>query len=438
MKPDLVKSILLSEIKNVASDPKIYSINPQSYFTRRRKLPLETLLKTIIGFENKSLRNELLDIFECSSDSASASAFIQQRSKVKAKIFEDLFLSFTNSISCNLDKELRFLAVDGSSIQIPTDPNDSKTFFPSKNGTKPFNLLHLNALYDINNKIYVSANVQNGREVNESKALVDMVDCSTIPKALIIADRGYEGYNNLAHITEKGWYFLIRIKDGNSGIKAGLVLPDKDTFDVKINLKLTRRQTVETKNLLADKNHYRFIPASTTFDYLKTKSRKHDPVEFYDLNFRIARFPIAEGKYETVITNLDESDYTIDDLKKLYAARWGIETSFRDLKYTIGLLNFHSKKVMCIQQEIFARLIMYNFTGIITSHVIINTKAKKYTYKANFSVAIHACKAFYFGKTTSPNLEAVIERNTIAIRPDRHNFRRLARKDYHNFLYRVA
>ncbi len=31
-------------------------------------------------------------------------------------------------------------------------------------------------------------------------------------------------------------------------------------------------------------------------------------------------------------------------LKQIYALRWGIETSFRDLKYTIGMLDFHSKR----------------------------------------------------------------------------------------------
>jgi len=70
------------------------------------------------------------------------------------------------------------------------------------------------------------------------------------------------------------------------------------------------------------------------------------------LSFRIVRFKISDDSYETVITNLD---FPPDDLKLLYAMRWGIETSFRDLKYTIGLSAFHSKKVEHILQEIFAR-----------------------------------------------------------------------------------
>lgn len=95
--------------------------------------------------------------------------------------------------------------------------------------------------------------------------------------------------------------------------------------------------------------------------------------------------------YETVLTNLSTEKYPPKKLKELYAVRWGIKTSFRELKYTIGLLDFHSKKLMCIHQEIYAHLIMYNFAEMITSHVVIEKKQRKYTYKANFSVAAHMC-----------------------------------------------
>ena len=44
------------------------------------------------------------------------------------------------------------------------------------------------------------------------------------------------------------------------------------------------------------------------------------------------------------------------------------------------MLNFHSKKVMCIQQEIYAHLIMYNFAEMITSHVVIEKKQTQQNY----------------------------------------------------------
>lgn len=265
-----------------------------------------------------------------------------------------------------------------------------------------------------------------------------MVDRSDIAKALVIADRGYESYNNLAHIQEKGWFYLVRIKDGKSGIKENLELPESGSSDVDISLQLTRKQTKEIKELFKDKNHYKFISSTTVMDYLPLKIKKSEPAEFYKLSFRIVRFEIAQGLYETIITNLEREKYTIDKLKELYALRWGIETSFRDLKYTSGMLNFHSKKVMCIQQEIYAHLIMYNFAEMITSHVVINKKQRKYTYKANFAVSVHMCRLFYQGKTTSPNLEAVIVKNLIPIRPNRHRTRKATHKIHQSFFYRVA
>ncbi|WP_458455719.1 IS4 family transposase [Methanobrevibacter sp.] len=438
MKPKHIKKLLLSEIKAVANNSDRYCYEPKRNFSRTRKLSFETVIKSIIGMESKNLTNELIDIFNSSHDMPSASAFVQQRSKIKPEAIKAVFDGFTDRIMRKSLDDLPVLAVDGSDIQIATNPNDEMSYFPGTNGHKPYNLLHLNAIYDLKQHLYIDAIIQGRMSLNEHSALQEMVDRSSIPTALVIADRGYESYNNMAHIQEKGWFFLIRIKDGKTGIKDGLELPDENEFDVDISLKLTRKQTNEMKELLKAKNHYRFIAHTTPFDYLPKKSRKADPVQLYELKFRIVRFKITEDAYETVLTNLDSTSYPPEKLKQLYAARWGIETSFRDLKYTIGMLDFHSKKVMCIQQEIYAHLIMYNFAEMITSHVVIEKKQRKYTYKANFSVAAHMCRLFYRGKTTSPNLETIIARNIIPIRTDRHRERHLTVKIFHGFLYRVA
>lgn len=49
--------------------------------------------------------------------------------------------------------------------------------------------------------------------------------------------------------------------------------------------------------------------------------------------------------------------------------RWGVETSFRHLKYSIGLLDFHSKKVDAIEMEVWARLILYNYSRVVTNQI---------------------------------------------------------------------
>lgn len=441
--PQELKGTLLSLIHDLRKDSGEHIRNPERDFLRKRKLPFEKMIISILGMEGNSLTNELLRQYGCSENIASSSAFVQQRAKIQPIAFENLFHGFVQRTTTDsLFKGYRLLAVDGSDIQIPTNKADLDSLYQFEDGRKPYNLLHLNALYDIKRHTYEDAIVLKGHLSNENRALTDMVDRSKInTPALIIADRGYEAYNNMAHIQERGWKYLIRIKDHNtyaSGILHGLELPSTEEFDVDINLKLTRKQTNEVKELLKDKNHYRRIAHNRPFDYLPEKSKKSDSTIMYSLPFRIVRFPITEDTFEVVVTNLDREIFPPQALKELYSMRWGIETSFRDLKYTIGLLHFHSKKVEFILQEIFARLVMYNFSELITLHVVIEKKDRKYEYKVNFSVAAHICREYFLGKTTPPNIEALISRYITPIRPGRSRPRNIVAKSSISFMYRVA
>lgn len=436
MKLNKLKKELLSSIEDVCRDSADVVLNPGRDFTRTRKLTLFDVIRCTIAMGGSSLKHELLDIIGYSPDAATSSAFIQQRCKLKPEALKKVMDNF--NARCNKFREpesLRILAVDGSDIQIPTNADDQETFFTGHSGQAPYNLLHLNAMYDLKNHIYTD--VTFGRK--EHAAFVNLVDSSNIQKALVIADRGYESYNNMAHVQEKGWYFLIRIKDVyHNGIKSGFDLPEGEEFDVSIELNLTRKQTNDMKELLKDRNHYRYISHSSPFDFLPKKIKKSDPNIFYLLKFRIVRLKINGELYETLLTNLPE-EYTSDRLKALYNQRWGIETSFRSLKYTTGLLHLHSRKTACIKQEIYAKVIMYNFTEMITSHIIIKNKKKKYSYKANFTVATHMCRMFFRNKASPFEVEAVIARETVPIRPGRARPRFLkGTRTYICFSYKVA
>ena len=435
-----VKEKLNSAITQLCETSWMFAKDPSRNFTRERKLSLREVISVLLCMEGGSLTGELLRYFGCSQHTASSSAFIQQRQKINEFAFPSLFDLFVrNTDKDSLYKGYRLLAADGSDIQIPTDPKHADSYFPGTNGQAPYSLLHLDAVYDLLQHTYMDASVCGKRDWNEKRVLCNMVDRSSIAKALIIADRGYESYNLMAHIQEKGWKYLIRIKDiHSSGIAAGLDLPDRDEFDIWFHFHFTKRQTAEAKQLLNNKQKYKRMPTSHPFDFLPLTSKKYDPLSFYYLPFRVVRFKISDSAYETVITNLQEADFPPDELKRLYGMRWGIETSFRELKYTVGLLHFHAKKVENITQEIFARLIMYNFTELITSHVVIRKPNRKYPYKANFSVAVQVCRQFLRGNISPPDVEATISKNVSVSRTGRSNPRNMAVKHAVSFLYRVA
>lgn len=431
----LIKETLLSLINEMSESPAKFVRSPNKDFSRNRKLPFGAVIRTLISMGGNSICKELLEVHGYSPATATTSAFVQQRDKILPYAFEHLLYEFTHSHS-NLKKHrgFRLVAVDGSDLHIPTDPGDRETHFNCNPAGNGHNLLHLNALYDLCNRLYVDAIIQPGRNNNEAKAMVDMVDRSRITgKVIVIADRGYEGYNNFAHIEEKGWNYLIRVKDaGTRCILHGLRLPREGEYDVFTQRIMTRKKTREVKDR---PDLYKLIDGGKAiFDFVD-RARP-----FYPMAFRIVRFKISDDTYETLITNLDQSMFSSQDIKELYRMRWGIETSFRELKYAVGLTNFHAKKRERIVQEVFARIIMYNFAEMITSHVVISRTDAKYDYQVNFTAAIHICRHFLRLWINAPpcDIEALIRKNILPVRPDRKNKRKIRFRTAVSFLYRVA
>ena len=436
-----VKRKLDDAISQLCDVSWMFVKNPDVDFSRNRKLPFRKVISFLLAIEGGSLSNELLDFFGYSADIASSSALVQQRDKINSFAFPALFDLFVkNTDKDKLYKGYRLFAADGSDIHIPTNPDDTDSYFPGYNAQSAYNLIHLDVMYDLLQHTYVDADLVGKRKENECRSLCNMIDRSDTDNVLLIADRGYENYNLMAHCQEKGWKFLLRIKDvaSSNGIAHGLVLPDSDEFDFTVNLSLTTKQTNYTKTLFKQANSFKFVPSSSSFDFLPKKNRKHLSAVFYDISFRMVRFKISDNSFETVVTNLDSIIFPAAELKHLYNMRWGIETSFRELKYTVGLVHFHSKKVEYIYQEVYSRLIMYNFSELVTLHVIIQKSDTKYAYKANFSVAVHICRQLFLGNVSPPDVEAIILRYVSPIRPGRTRPRNASIKHAVSFTYRIA
>lgn len=434
--PQVLKQTLSNIISDMQTSLDLFVKQPGKDFIRNRKLTFSQTINFFLSMGGNTVRKELLNFFDYSSDCISASAFSQQRAKILPEALDFLFHSFTESFSgLRTYRGYRLVACDGSDLAITYNPKDIMTYRRHNSvekNEKGYNQLHLNALYDLENRIYLDAIIQPGRNPNEAQALIAMMERSRLDgRTILIADRGYESYNILAHAQEKGWKYLIRIKDlGSRGIITNLSLPDTKEFDCKLSLVLTKKQTKEIK---AHPEQYRYLTNKSVCDFL-------DPVKnpFYRLSFRVLRFPITEDTYECVITNLDSEEFPPEEIKKLYGWRWGIERSFRELKYTIGLTNFHAKKVEYILQEIFARLIIYNFCERVTTGIVIQQKNTKYIYQINFAIAVMICKQFYKGRIPPPTVEALIQKNVLPVREGRKAPRKVRPNSAVSFLYRIA
>ena len=425
-----LRTTLENSIHELDSIHSLYVQNPDADFTRNRKITFSDTCWFLIGLQGKSMPNEVLDFFDHSVTVPTSSAFVQQRKKILTEAWDFLYHTFEQACSdfSNISRYgYHIYACDGSDVNICRNPDDEETFIHE--GNKGYNAIHINALYDLLNHTYHDVVFQGKKKLHERSAFNTMVDRYQGPSAIFIADRGYESFNTFAHIIQKGQKFIIRMKDINSnGILSAYDLPD-DEFDEYIETTLTRRHTKET---MSNPETYTILPPKTDFDFLDKTA------QYYKIYFRIVRFKVGSG-FVCVATNLPIEDFPPDLLKELYRLRWGEESSFRQLKYTIGLVNFHSKIKDLILQEIYARFILYNFCELVVSHAVVQTRGEtKHPYKINFATAVNICKEYlkHGGGETEKML--LIQKYLTPIRPDRKYPLNLRPQRNRDFMYRAA
>ena len=328
---------LFTLISEMSTRSSLFSVDSSKDFIRNRILNFKDTLTIILGMAGGSLNKEIYDYFKCKPFMPTASAFVQARAKILPEAFQYLFTEFNREYSVSKKHNgYQLLAADGTDLNIPKNPHDEETYFD-----QGFNQLHINALYDLLDRVYVDAQIQGKRKTNEIEALCQMIRRHRFDtKSILIADRGYECFNlfELCNRTQNLDY-LIRVK--NKSIKEIAVLPMEE-FDKDISIEI---RTTQTK---ADKEAYK----NGTAHYLSGKSKfgKYKVSQTWDfeskcmVNLRVVRFKITKDTYETIVTSLNRFEFGIEEIKYLYHLRWGIETSFRELKYALGLVNLHSKK----------------------------------------------------------------------------------------------
>ena len=98
-------------------------------------------------------------------------------------------------------------------------------------------------------------------------------------------------------------YFIVRLKD-KSYIEERYKIKENDS---EIKIKLTKDRLKKFHNPLLKE---------------KYSKEKH-------LNLRILTIELDNGKTETLLTNIFNKEFQIEDFKELYNLRWGIENQLQ-------------------------------------------------------------------------------------------------------------
>lgn len=428
--------------------------NPHA-FTRKRTLDAATVIKTTINMQGEDLNSELFRAFgkqaiEKNDKVVSTSAYVQRKSQLSSACFKHILITFNqNLFDVQLfDHQYRLFAIDGSDFNQIWNPESQNIIRSSSHEKKPYCQIHVNALYDLLNNTYQDCVFQPKSKMDERKAAIQMLKNLNCGPYIVTMDRGYTSFNMIENCNQlPNCHYLIRTKTGRSGFKEVTALPDQEC-DKDIACWVTTSTYYylthkNRENIHLIKHHYH--------QYIKYRSKntRDDSWDFGKLRtvkFRACKFRINDPKsdkeeWEVILTNLNRDDYPLERIKEIYHLRWGIETSFKKLKYTLGSVQFHSKQDKFIEMEIYAHMIMFNVVSQIDAQAYVPQKACKYQYGINFKQSCFIIQAMYVISSSIEIFKKIliqISHYTIPIRPRRKNKRKLRPKSAVYYLYRVA
>lgn len=445
-----ILKLMNNVINKIASHIHDFSVSEQD-FTRCRKLNATDLIKLILNMGAGSLDSELLKAFPDVKLRMTASAFEQQKAKLKPECFKEIMteLSQAQTALQLLDKQYLVVAIDGSDFDQPFNPK-SKNIFQGKDG-RIYCQLHVNALYDVLNKLYLDMVIQPRQKMDEREAAITML--KKLDKRekdfLVLMDRGYSSFNLIENCNRlKHCQYVIRSKAGRSAIKEIAILPDQEC-DVDLSCRVTsshyyyvtHKDTEKFLHLiLHKKRHYKAVRSKYTED------AHWDFENMCYVKFRVCKFrinpPGSADEWEVLITNLDRKRFPLERMKEIYHLRWGIETSFRELKYDLSGIQFHSKKDQFVCMELYAHFVMYNAVSLSAAASSQTHAKRKYEYQLDFKMACWAWQQSFssndYSNKNFTQLLLNIESYLAPIRPGRKDKRNLKVKLVICFPYRLA
>lgn len=466
---------LKTSISHIAENIDRYRKQPQ-HFTRKSKLPFEKLVNVVLNMQGNCLNAELQEAFPELSERMTASAYVQARDKLSLPVFEDLLSDYNQSAPKKLfNGKYRLYAIDGSDFKTPWNPKSAFIVDTNKrNGesVKPFCQIHGNIMYDIAARQYMDCVLQPRNSWDERAVALKMI--GRMPKDdpfIVIMDRGYESYNLIETLNRTAnCHYVIRVRT-NDGFKEISNLPDEEC-DVEVAIPVTTSYAEYMKRRAAGETVYKINAPKRRNKETRSPKTVVQQWDFEDrctIKFRAVKFLINDpdtGKdvWEVLVTNLNRLEFPVAKMKELYHMRWDIETSFRDMKYSVGAIHFHSKKDEAVQMEIYARLIIFNAVArnVIAAGEWEAAKAEtakqsrenaenstikegiekdtKYLYAIDFKMACLSTRRFFRLHRNEP-IEKLYEellRYKQPIRQGRQDERNIKTKTAIAFAYRVA
>lgn len=313
--------------------------HPQA-FTRARKLPLPTLLVTLLSFRGASVQSEL-DAFFASLQTHGSTLLVSDRARALARsklhvpalwaLNDRLIDAVQTGGRAYLFKGLRLVCADGT-LLAPAQRACLRTRCLAAPEQRAL------GLYLPGDDLMLHVSVGSEAE-GERQMLFDQLDRLRRGDVLIL-DRGYPASWLVQALAQRGIDFIIRC-DSTKGWGAAR----------------------------------RFLRSgqSECWDYLSPSDGQQASTWELDgpacMRARLVRHVSSSGRTRVLLTSLAEDVASVAELADLYHGRWRIEEAFKRLKHRLGLESVSGLSQHALLVDVATKVLADNLTALLNRAV---------------------------------------------------------------------
>lgn len=329
-------------------------------FTRKRKLVFTELMLLILSQARCSAQCALERFFD---KIGRPEVFMRQQSfsdarhKIKWEAFREIFthcvhVVYNDKHRWNTWHGYTVMAVDGSKIQLPSDPLLLATF----GGMGPVATTptaQASFLFDVLNDMIVDARIapiSTNERTLAKQHLESLHELPAIKKKLLVFDRGYPSAELIDAVLVAGCDFLSRVRA---------------KYNVKID---ALPQGIHDFTLVGEKGGI--------------------------IDVKVIKLQLDSGETETLVTSIRDKRMGVEAFKALYFMRWGVETKIKELKQSIETENFSGRTKDTVFQDFFASAYLVNIIAVASHEAqpaidfATADHENKYSYKVNKNHAV--------------------------------------------------
>jgi hypothetical protein len=260
------------------------------------------------------------------------------------------------------------LAVDGSTMKVPNNPENAEHFGVWRTNAGPeCPVARISQLFDVFNKITIAAIADS--KAHGERELASELFLQLRPLDLVLLDRGYPAFWLFKLIETTGGHFCARISD-----------------------KLWSKQLKTFKTSGKTDDILTFDPS-----WPSKKACRELGLDTKPMRLRLVRVVLESGESEILITNLlDQDAYPTECFGDLYHYRWPVEEDDNHMKHRLEIENFTGKSVLSVYQDFYAKVLTKNLAAVFASsaqeQVERETYTRKHRYQVNFTQLLSKLK----------------------------------------------